>query len=125
MARDTSLRKELLKKLTYSVVHFKFLNRWLVLVMDLVIASAAAFISYVVAAYLTDSFYFIRIAWNAAILGLFTSLVAFMLVGTYKGILRYTTSQEIWLICSAIIVKMAIEIPLILLLRKQDRKSVV
>ena len=118
MARDTSLRKEFLKKLSYSVVHFKFLNRWLVLLIDLLIAAAAAFISYVVAAYLTDSYYFIKIAWNAALLSLFTSAIAFLLIGTYKGILRYTTSQEIWLLFSAIIVKMAIEVPLILLLRK-------
>ena len=118
MAKDTSLRKEFLKKLSYSVVHFKFLNRWLVLLIDLLIAAVAAFISYVVAAYLTDSFYFIKIGWNAALLSLFTSAIAFLLIGTYKGILRYTTSQEIWLLFSAIIVKMAIEVPLILLLRK-------
>ena len=118
MAKDNSLRQEFLKKLSYSVVHFRFLNRWLVLLIDLLIATVAAFISYVVAAYLTDSFYFIKIAWNAALLSLFTSLVAFLLTGTYKGILRYTTSQEIWLLCSATIVKMAIEVPLILLLRK-------
>ena len=118
MAEDNSLRRTLLEKLSFSVVHFKFLNRWLVLFIDLLIATVAAFISYVVAAYLTDSYYFIKIAWNAALLSLFTSLIAFLLIGTYKGILRYTTSQEIWLLCSAIIVKMAIEVPLILLLRR-------
>ncbi|MBP5391400.1 MAG: polysaccharide biosynthesis protein [Bacteroidales bacterium] len=118
MDKDTSLRHKLLKKLSSAIVNFRFLNRWLVLLMDLVLATGAALLAFVIVAYLIDQYHFVQIGVRAAILSFFTSLVAFLLTGTYKGILRYTTSQEVWKLCYATIVKMAIEIPLILLFRK-------
>ena len=118
MDKDTSLRHKLLKKLSSAIVNFRFLNRWLVLLMDLVLATGAALLAFVIVAYLIDQHHFVQIGVRAAILSFFTSLVAFLLTGTYKGILRYTTSQEVWKLCYATIVKMAIEIPLILLFRK-------
>lgn len=118
MIKEQSYRKELLKKFSYSVVHFKFVNRWLVLLMDLLLATGAALLAFVIVAYLIDQFHFVSIGLRAAIIAFATSLVAFLLTGTYKGILRYTTSQELWVLCYAILVKMAIEVPLILLLRR-------
>ncbi|MBR5398472.1 MAG: polysaccharide biosynthesis protein [Bacteroidales bacterium] len=116
--KETGLRHKILRKLSYAIVNFRFLNRWLVLLMDLVLATGAALLAFVIVAYLIDQYHFVQIGVRAAILSLFTSLLAFLLTGTYKGILRYTTSQEVWKLCYAIIVKMAIEIPLILLFRR-------
>lgn len=118
MQNDISYRKKFLEKLSYKVIHFKFLNRWVVLLLDLFLAISAGLLSFIVVAYLIDAYHFIEIGLRAAVLVFFTSLAAFLLTGTYKGILRYTTSQELWLLFSAILVKMAIEVPLILLLRK-------
>ncbi len=118
MDKDTSLRHKLLKKLSSAIVNFRFLNRWLVLLMDLVLATGAALLAFVIVAYLIDQYHFVQIGVRAAILSFFTSLVAFLLTGTYKGILRYTTSQEVWKLCYATIVKMAIELPLVLLFRR-------
>ena len=116
--KDTSLRHKLLKRLSSAIVNFRFLNRWLVLLMDLVLATGAALLAFVIVAYLIDQYHFVQIGVRAAALSFCTSLVAFLLTGTYKGILRYTTSQEVWKLCYATIVKMAIEVPLILLFRK-------
>jgi FlaA1/EpsC-like NDP-sugar epimerase len=116
--KDTGTRQRFMKKLSSSIVNFKFLNRWLVLLMDLVLATGAALLAFVIVAYLIDQYHFVQIGARAAILSVVSSLLAFLLTGTYKGILRYTTSQEVWKLCYAIIVKMAIEVPLVLLFRR-------
>lgn len=118
MDSEKSCRNGFLTKLSYSIIHFRFLNRWVVLLIDLLLATLAGWVSFTIAAYLIDSDIFIKIGFRAASLSFVTSLIAFIITGTYKGILRYTTSEEIWKLCSAILLKMAIEVPLILLLRK-------
>ena len=116
--KDTGIRQRFMKKLSSSIVNFKFLNRWLVLLMDLILATGAALLAFVIVGYLIDQYHFVQIGARAAILSVVSSLLAFLLTGTYKGILRYTTSQEVWKLCYAIIVKMAIEVPLVLLFRR-------
>lgn len=118
MDKEMSYRKRLLSKFSYSIINCRFLNRWVVLLIDLFLATVAGWLSFTIAAYLIDSDIFIRIGLRAAALSFVTSLIAFVITGTYKGILRYTTSEEIWKLCSAILLKMAVEVPLILLLRK-------
>ena len=118
MDKEMSYRKRLLSKFSYSIINCRFLNRWVVLLIDLFLATVAGWLSFTIAAYLIDSDIFFRIGLRAAALSFVTSLIAFVITGTYKGILRYTTSEEIWKLCSAILLKMAVEVPLILLLRK-------
>ena len=52
--KDTGIRQRFMKKLSSSIVNFKFLNRWLVLLMDLILATGAALLAFVIVGYLID-----------------------------------------------------------------------
>lgn len=94
-----------LKHLSQVVVNSKFVNRWFVFSFDILASAFATVITYIIIGFFIHStapvFSYVCIGG----ISLIASAIAFLLFGTYRGILRYTNSQEIWKLSVAVFSK--------------------
>ncbi len=59
MDNENSYWKRLFKKLSSYIIHCGFLNRWIVLFIDMFLATMAGLVSFTISAYLIDSYHYI------------------------------------------------------------------
>lgn len=97
-----------LRKISTSIVNSPYLSRWVVLVIDTFVGTFATLAVYLVLGF------FIRSSAPASTYGLIAliscvvNVAVFMIYGTYRGIMRHTTMQEVWRICLAVVSKSVI-----------------
>ncbi len=95
----------ILTKISDRIVNSQYLSRWMVLFIDSFVAAFAT-----LSVYITLGFFVRSTAPTSTfvwifVLSLFTSMGVFVLFGTYRGIMRHTTMQEIMRIAIAVVVK--------------------
>ena len=83
------LRKLFLKTLN------KYASRWLVLLIDILLVCFAFIVAYAIRFNPSFNFYMSSIK-EQLLLIICTSLVSFLLVGSYKGIIRHTGTKDIF-----------------------------
>jgi len=94
-----------LRHLSQVVVNFNFVNRWFVFAFNVLASSFATTITYIIIGYFINSPALISSYLNVVLVSLVASASAFLIFGTYRGILRYTSSQEIWKLSVAVFSK--------------------
>ena len=97
-----------LRSLASKIVHSKYLSRWIVLAIDLILSVGVTLFVYFIIMYVTLSpikkeYVGGLIAWSAVY-----SLLAFLCLHAYRGVVRHTTLQETWRIGVAIILKVVL-----------------
>lgn len=94
-----------LRKISNRIVKSPYLSRWVVLSIDTLVSTFATLSVYLVLGFFTGQpariFLYGLIALTAGVV----SAGIFMLYGTYRGIMRHTTMQEIWRIFLTVISK--------------------
>ena len=105
------------KRLSNKIINSPYISRWSVLVIDSFIATFATLSVYLVLGFFVKSEpVFSRYAY-IALFSLVTSLGTFFLFGTYRGIMRHTTMQEVMRISVAVVIKSVILLVLFVLLK--------
>ncbi|MEG1485549.1 MAG: nucleoside-diphosphate sugar epimerase/dehydratase [Bacteroidales bacterium] len=94
-----------LKKISHTVVNSPYLSRWVVLLIDVFVVTFATLSVYLVLGFFIRSTAGVLTYALVALTGFFVSTGVFVLYGTYRGIMRHTTMQEIWRIFLAVISK--------------------
>ncbi|HNY05174.1 MAG TPA: nucleoside-diphosphate sugar epimerase/dehydratase [Candidatus Egerieousia sp.] len=94
-----------LRHLSQVVVNSKFVNRWFVFAFDVLASTFATTITYTIIGYFINSPALVFSYLNVVLISLVASASAFLIFGTYRGILRYTSSQEIWKLSVAVFSK--------------------
>ena len=83
------------KSLSNKIINSPYISRWSVLIIDTLVATFATMSVYLVLGFFTNSIpVFTRYAFIGAST-LVTTMATFLLFGTYRGIMRHTTIQEI------------------------------
>ena len=95
----------LLTKISDKIVNSQYISRWMVLFIDAFVAAFATLSVYVILGFFVRSTApSLTFLW-VFLLSFFTSMGVFVLFGTYRGIMRHTTMQEIMRISVAVVVK--------------------
>ena len=118
MKHNKSSRRQILEALAERVTGTRHVNRWMILLMDLFISTFATIMIFWIMGYILDAYTFIKVGFRAAGISLVCAFVAFMIFGTHKEILRYTTSREIGVLVLAVFVKTALELTCLVLVKK-------
>ncbi|SMC54640.1 polysaccharide biosynthesis protein [Cellulophaga tyrosinoxydans] len=97
----------------------KYASKWLVLFIDILIVSFAFILSYFILFNLTMNFdvnkLFVQLPFIALI-----SLISFLIIGSYKGVVRHTGVRDVYNIFNAICLLSIITIILVVANRKYD-----
>lgn len=106
-------------RLSDKIVNSPYLSRWSVLVIDSLVATFST-----ISVYLILGFFVKSSAPNScylliALLSLLVSMATLLLFGTYRGIMRHTTMQEIMRISLAVVVKSIVLLLIFILFRTQ------
>lgn len=118
MKHNKSSRRQILEAMAERVTGTRHVNRWMILLMDLFISTFATIMIFWIMGYILDAYTFIKVGFRAAGISLVCAFVAFMIFGTHKEILRYTTSREIGVLVLAVFVKTALELTCLVLVKK-------
>ena len=118
MKHNKSSRRQILEAMAERVTGTRHVNRWMILLMDLFISAVATIMIFWIMGYILDAYTFIKVGFRAAGISLVCAFVAFMIFGTHKEILRYTTSREIGVLVLAVFVKTALELTCLILVKK-------
>lgn len=94
-----------LRKLSTRIVNSPYLSRWVVLLIDTIISTFATMSVYLVLGFFIRSQAPAGTYGYIAIASILASVGVFILFGTYRGIMRHTTMQEVWRILLAVIAK--------------------
>ena len=106
------------KSLSNKIINSPYISRWSVLIIDTIVATFATMSIYLVLGFFTNSIpVFTRYAFIGAST-LVTTMATFLLFGTYRGIMRHTTIQEIIRLGFAVMFKSVILFILFISLRK-------
>lgn len=97
--------KTFYSKISSKIVDSQYLSRWSVLVIDSLIASFATLSVYLILGFFVKSDAPLTCYLIVAGLSLLFSMGLFLFLGTYKGIMRHTTIQEITRISIAVVLK--------------------
>lgn len=96
------------RKISDKIVNSPYISRWSVLMIDSLVATFATTSVYLVLGFFIKSDpSFFRYAF-VAISSLIATIATFMLFGTYRGIMRHTTMQEVMRISFAVMFKSAV-----------------
>jgi len=102
-------------KLIHLLKRIPYFNRWLVLLCDLILATFSTTCTVALVCHLHNLPFF-TIAWKYLILSFFCNLAGFLLLHTYKGVIRHSTFGETGRIALAVSLKTALVFLVILLL---------
>ena len=106
------------KSLSNKIINSPYISRWSVIVIDTLVATFATMYVYLVLGFFTNTIpVFSRYAFIGAST-LVTTMATFLLFGTYRGIMRHTTIQEIIRLGFAVMFKSVILFILFISLRK-------
>jgi len=95
----------------------KYASKWLVLAIDIVIVSMSFILSYFILFNLTLNFDISKLFLQLPLVGLL-SLVSFLIVGSYKGVVRHTGVRDVYNIFNAICLFSILTIVLVVANRK-------
>ena len=109
----------MLEAIAERVTSAKHVNRWLVLLVDIFISAIATIMIFWIVGYILDAYTFIKVGFKAAGISVLAALVAFLLFGTHKEILRYTTSREIGVLVLAVLLKTVLELTALIFTKGQ------
>lgn len=107
---ENTIKTELIEQISKTVANHKFVNRWLVLLSDVAIAVVASLCTFMMAGYLASAPAASSVYLKIALIALIISSLSFLIAGTYKGVLRYSSLQEIWKLLMALLLKTPLEI---------------
>ncbi len=85
-----------------------YLNRWVVLFMDVVLSFLASVFTFLLLWRITDFRLSDISFWKVAVTVLGASVVAFIACRTYRNIIRHTSLKSIWILSIAALVKVAL-----------------
>ena len=106
------------KRLSNKIINSPYISRWSVLIIDTLVATFATMSVYLVLGFFTNTIpVFTRYAFIGAST-LVTTMATFLLFGTYRGIMRHTTIQEIIRLGFAVMFKSVVLFILFISLRK-------
>ena len=106
------------KRLSNKFINSPYISRWSVLIIDTIVATFATMSVYLVLGFFTNTIpVFSRYAFIGAST-LVTTMATFLLFGTYRGIMRHTTIQEIIRLGFAVMFKSVVLFILFISLRK-------
>ncbi len=97
-----------LKKLSKIVVNSPYLSRWVVLLIDTFVSALATLAVYIVIGFFVRPIVPLESYGYITLSSILVSSTIFIIYGTYRGIMRHTTMQEIWRILLAVITKGAV-----------------
>lgn len=87
------------------IVDSQYLSRWSVLIIDSFVSSFATLSVYLILGFFVKSEAPFQTYLIVGMLSFFASMGMFLLFGTYRGIMRHTTMQEVTRISFAVVVK--------------------
>ncbi|MBE6223860.1 MAG: polysaccharide biosynthesis protein [Bacteroidales bacterium] len=99
------------------VINSPYISRWSVLLIDSFIATFATVSVYLVLGFFAKSEPILSRYMYIALLSFVSSITTFYIFGTYRGIMRHTTMQEVMRISIAVCVKSAILLALFISLK--------
>ena len=97
--------KPFYEKLSKTIVNTQYFSRWTVLVIDSLIATFATLCVFVSLSLMGHDLVSSKMIVYVVLTSLFVSVGTFYAFGTYRGIMRHTTIQEIMRLSLAAIVK--------------------
>ncbi|GGW50911.1 polysaccharide biosynthesis protein [Arenibacter certesii] len=100
----------------------KYCSKWIVLAIDLMLTALTFVLSYLVRFNLTLDFDFSKLKLQLPVIVTFT-LIAFLVTGSYKGVVRHTGVRDVYNIFNAICLASIITIFMIILNRELDFMS--
>ena len=93
------------KRISNKIINSPYISRWSVLVIDSLVATFATVSVYLVLGFFVKSEPVLERYMFIALAALITSMVTSYIFGTYRGIMRHTTMQEVMRISLAVVVK--------------------
>ena len=109
----------LFSRISDRIVNSQYLSRWIVLVIDSLVATFATISVYLILGFFVRSDAEFSCYLNIALISFIVTLLTFLSFGTYRGIMRHTTIQEIMRISIAVLVKGIILFAVFLIWRHQ------
>jgi FlaA1/EpsC-like NDP-sugar epimerase len=97
----------------------RYASKWLVLAIDVLIVSFSFILSYFILFNLTLNFDVEKLFLQLPLVA-FISLLAFLMIGSYKGVVRHTGVRDVYNIFNAICLSSIITILLVVMNRKYD-----
>ena len=96
---------------------YRYASKWVVLGIDLITVSAAFILSYFIRFNLTFNFDVEKLGMQVPLM-IIISLIAFLITGSYKGVIRHTGVRDVYNIFNAVCLSSIIAIFLVLLNRQ-------
>lgn len=96
---------KIFSKISNKIVNSPYLSRWSVLVIDSLVASFATVSVYLILGFFVKSTAPLSCYLIVALSGVAACIGTFLLFGTYRGIMRHTTMQEVMRISAAVVFK--------------------
>lgn len=96
------------KSISNRIINSPYISRWSVLLIDTLISTFATVSIYLVLGFFVKSEPILSRYLYIALFAFISSMCTFYIFGTYRGIMRHTTMQEVMRISAAVCVKSAI-----------------
>lgn len=106
-----------LSKISDKIINTQYLSRWSVLIIDSLVATFATLSVYLILGFFVKSTAPFSCYVLVATLGFISCIGTFILFGTYRGIMRHTTMQEIMRITAAVVFKSVVLLIIFLVFR--------
>lgn len=92
-----------------SLSSIKYVNRWIILFLDIVLIVFSTLFSYIFTFYLLQKNFVFNDLLELLATSLVVGIFSFLLFRTYRGIIRYSTMHEIWRIFWAMLLRVTIQ----------------
>lgn len=97
----------------------RYASKWLVLAIDVVIVSFSFFLTYCIRFDLSFDFEVDKLFFQLPVVA-FISMVSFLIIGSYKGVVRHTGVRDVYNIFNAICLSSILAITVVLINRQWD-----
>lgn len=97
-----------IKRFIFRLSRTKYLNRWIILGIDVFTSVAISILTYLLIIYVTDMPFRSTALLLVAFLSLLVSLFSFLVWRVSKGVIRHTTLPEVWRIGAAALLKVVL-----------------
>ena len=98
------------------LLDFKYLNRWIIFLSDLILSGASTSIAILLVIYVSGSSFGLSALFGVLSAALAASMISFHLFGTYRGIIRHSTLLETGRLALSSLLKAFLLIPLLCIL---------
>ena len=97
----------------------RYASKWLVLAIDVAIVSFSFFLAYCIRFNLTFDFEVDKLIFQLPVVA-FISMISFLIIGSYKGVVRHTGVRDVYNIFNAICLSSILAITVVLINRQWD-----